>query len=164
MARPSDIEDPIFRAALEEAERLIDEGDYTKASRKCAETYLLLLDQRPDLIPPPRAGLGFGFGFGGPGRPRGRRGGVARRRRRPRGWLRPWPGNAPRLLARPGRHPRHLRRGPQAQPLLREGPLQPDRSPHLLRLHGREGRQRPARAALTPSPTQRRPSARPARP
>ena len=68
MARPSDIEDPAFRAALEEAERLIDEGDYTKASRKCAETYLLLLDQRPDLIPPPGAGLGFGFGLpGGPG-------------------------------------------------------------------------------------------------
>ena len=67
MARPSDIEDPIFRAALEEAERLIDEGDYTKASRKCAETYLLLLDRRPDLIPPPGVGFGFGFGFGGPG-------------------------------------------------------------------------------------------------
>ena len=67
MARPSDIEDPVFRAALEEAERLIDEGDYTKASRRCAETYLLLLDRRPDLIPPPGVGFGFGFGFGGPG-------------------------------------------------------------------------------------------------
>src|SRR3990167_1390567 len=77
MARPSDIEDPIFRAALEEAERLIDEGDYTKASRKCAETYLLLLDQRPDLIPPPGAGLGFGFGFGGPGGPGGGSGGSS---------------------------------------------------------------------------------------
>src|SRR3990170_1204337 len=65
MARPSDIEDPVFRAALEEAERLIDEGDYTKASRRCAETYLLLLDRRPDLVPPP--GVGFGAGFG-PGR------------------------------------------------------------------------------------------------
>ena len=77
MARPSDIEDPAFRAALEEAERLIDEGDYTKASRRCAETYLLLLDRRPDLIPPPGAGLGFGFGFGGPGGPGGGSGGSS---------------------------------------------------------------------------------------
>src|SRR3972149_7961845 len=95
MARPSDIEDPIFRAALEEAERLIDEGDYTKASRKCAETYLLLLDQRPDLIPPPGAGLGFGFGFGGPGGARGGPGGASGGPRGPRRGLCPRAGQAP---------------------------------------------------------------------
>ncbi len=68
MARPSDIEDATFRAAMAEAEKLIDAGDYTKASRKCAETYLLLLDRRPDLIPPPGAGGFGGFGgFGGAG-------------------------------------------------------------------------------------------------
>ena len=68
MAKPFDIEDPAFRAAVEEAERLMDEGDYTRASRRCAETYLQLLDRRPDLIPPPGMGLGFGFGLpGGPG-------------------------------------------------------------------------------------------------
>jgi len=65
MAKPSDIEDPAFRAAVEEAERLMDEGDYTRASRRCAETYLQLLDRRPDLIPPPGMGLGFGFGLSG---------------------------------------------------------------------------------------------------
>src|SRR3972149_5145560 len=92
MARPSDIEDPIFRAALEEAERLIDEGDYTKASRKCAETYLLLLDQRPDLIPPPGAGLGFGFGFGGPGGPGGGAGGGGGGGARPAAGVRAPPG------------------------------------------------------------------------
>ena len=53
MAKPADIQDPTFRSALEEAERLLDEGEYTKAAQTCAETYLLLLDRRPDLLPPP---------------------------------------------------------------------------------------------------------------
>lgn len=70
MARPADIEDPSFRAALEEAERLLDAGEFTKAARKCAETYLQLLDKRPDLVPPPGMGFGgFGFGFGPPAGP-----------------------------------------------------------------------------------------------
>lgn len=43
---------------MESAERSLEEGEYTKAARKCAETYLLLLDKRPDLIPPPGMGLG----------------------------------------------------------------------------------------------------------
>src|SRR3990170_2022029 len=105
MARPSDIEDPVFRAALEEAERLIDEGDYTKASRKCAETYLLLLDQRPDLIPPPGAGLGFGFGFGGPGGPGGGSGGSSGGAAGPPAGFRPGPGTGRRFWARPGGSP-----------------------------------------------------------
>jgi hypothetical protein len=53
MAKPADIQDPTFRSALEEAERLLDEGEYTKAAQTCAETYLLLLERRPDLLPPP---------------------------------------------------------------------------------------------------------------
>jgi hypothetical protein len=53
MANPADIEDPTFRSALEEAERLLDDGDYTGAARTCAETYLLLLARRPELLPPP---------------------------------------------------------------------------------------------------------------
>jgi hypothetical protein len=58
MSTPADIKDPVFRSAVEEADRLLDEGDYTGASRKCAETYLLLLDKHPELIPPKPAALG----------------------------------------------------------------------------------------------------------
>lgn len=60
MATPADIVDPRFREALQEADRLLDEGDYTGASRKCGETYLLLLEKHPELIPapPPAAGGG----------------------------------------------------------------------------------------------------------
>jgi hypothetical protein len=53
VAKPADIQDPTLRAELEEAERLLDDGEYTQAARKCAETYLLLLDRRPELVPPP---------------------------------------------------------------------------------------------------------------
>jgi hypothetical protein len=63
MASPADIVDPAFRAALEEADRLLDEGDFSAASKKCAETYLMLLEQRPELIPPaPPAAGGQGLG------------------------------------------------------------------------------------------------------
>ena len=55
MATSADIKDPAFRQALEEADRLLDAGDYSAASKKCAETYLLLLEQRPELIPAPPA-------------------------------------------------------------------------------------------------------------
>src|SRR5712691_428748 len=53
MAKPTDIQDPTFRSALEEAERLLDEGEYTKSAQTCADTYLMLLAQRPELLPPP---------------------------------------------------------------------------------------------------------------
>ena len=63
MATPADIKDAVFRAALEEADRLLEAGDYTAASKKCAETYLLLLDQDPGLIPaPPSDGGGRSVG------------------------------------------------------------------------------------------------------
>jgi hypothetical protein len=52
MAKPADIQDPAFRSALEEAERLLDDGQYMQAGRLCAETYLRLLEQRPELLPP----------------------------------------------------------------------------------------------------------------
>ncbi|HWO74123.1 MAG TPA: hypothetical protein VNN21_11270 [Dehalococcoidia bacterium] len=57
MAGIADVQDPKFRAALEEVDNLISEGDYTKAARKCAETYVQLLEKRPDFIvlpPDPR--------------------------------------------------------------------------------------------------------------
>jgi hypothetical protein len=53
MASISDIEDATFRAALQEAERQLDDGEYTGAARICAETYLALLSEHPELIPPP---------------------------------------------------------------------------------------------------------------
>ncbi len=59
MASASEIQDPGFRAALDEADRLLDEGDFAGASRKCAETYLLLLEQHPELIPPSSGSTGF---------------------------------------------------------------------------------------------------------
>jgi hypothetical protein len=58
MATPADIKDPAFRAALEEADRLLDAGDYTAAARTCAEAYLKLLELHPELIPPPPGPLG----------------------------------------------------------------------------------------------------------
>jgi hypothetical protein len=57
MLAPSDITDPVFRQALEEADRFLDDGDFAAASRKCAETYLLLLEKHPDLIPADTAAL-----------------------------------------------------------------------------------------------------------
>jgi hypothetical protein len=54
MATPADITDPTFRAAMEEADRLLDAGDFTGVAKKCGETYVLLLEQRPDLLPAPQ--------------------------------------------------------------------------------------------------------------
>jgi hypothetical protein len=53
MAKLSDIKDPTYRAALEESEKLLDEGEYTKAAQKLAETFIQLLNSRADLMPPP---------------------------------------------------------------------------------------------------------------
>jgi hypothetical protein len=50
MPSPSDIADPTFREALRRIESLMDEGDFTGASKHAAETYLVLLDKRPDLV------------------------------------------------------------------------------------------------------------------
>ena len=52
MPSPSDIADPVFRQALEDADRLLDQGDFAAASRRCAEAYLVLLEKHPELIPP----------------------------------------------------------------------------------------------------------------
>ena len=52
MAEPSDIKDPAFRAALQEAERLIDDGDYKAASTKMVDTFIQLVAAHPDMMPP----------------------------------------------------------------------------------------------------------------
>lgn len=59
MPSVAEIADPVFRAALEDADRLLDAGDFAGASRRCAETYLLLLKQHPELLPPYSGPTGF---------------------------------------------------------------------------------------------------------
>jgi len=53
MAEPCDIEDPAFRSALQDAERLIDDGDYKAASSKMVDTFIQLVAAHPELMPPP---------------------------------------------------------------------------------------------------------------
>jgi len=52
MAKPSEIRDPAFRAAIEEADRLLDEGKYVESVRKSADAYVELVEKRPDLLTP----------------------------------------------------------------------------------------------------------------
>ncbi|HWC31485.1 MAG TPA: hypothetical protein VG845_15535 [Dehalococcoidia bacterium] len=59
MPSVADIADPAFREALEDADRLLDDGDFAGASRRCAETYLVLLERHPELIPPHSGPTGF---------------------------------------------------------------------------------------------------------
>jgi hypothetical protein len=53
MAGIAEIRDAGLREALERVDGLIAEGEYTAASKLCAETYLKLLAKRPDFVPPP---------------------------------------------------------------------------------------------------------------
>lgn len=52
MADVADIKDPTYRGALEEAERLIDDGDYKAASTKMVDTFIQLVAAHPELMPP----------------------------------------------------------------------------------------------------------------
>jgi hypothetical protein len=52
MAEPSDIKNPAFRTAVEDAERLIDEGEYNAAATKMVGTFIELVGVRPELLPP----------------------------------------------------------------------------------------------------------------
>jgi hypothetical protein len=60
MATPSDLIDTEMRDAMQNAESLLDEGDYTGGSRALADAYLALLAKHPELIPgpPPEGGAG----------------------------------------------------------------------------------------------------------
>ena len=53
MTSTADIKDPALRQTLEQAERWIDDGEYGKAARSLADTYLGLLERHPELVPPP---------------------------------------------------------------------------------------------------------------
>ena len=50
MPSPSDLTEPAFRDAMENVEKLIDDGDYTGASKAAADTYLRVLEQHPELV------------------------------------------------------------------------------------------------------------------
>jgi hypothetical protein len=53
MAKIEDVQDAKLRGGLEKIDELINSGEYTQAARLCAETYLQLLEKRPDFMPPP---------------------------------------------------------------------------------------------------------------
>lgn len=50
MSSPSDLKDPAFRDAMQKVETLLDDGDYTGASKASADAYLTVLDRHPELI------------------------------------------------------------------------------------------------------------------
>ncbi len=52
MTKPSDISDPAYRGAMETADRLLDDGNYLETVRKCADTYVDLIQRRPDILRP----------------------------------------------------------------------------------------------------------------
>jgi hypothetical protein len=76
MAGPEDIKDPELRASLEEASRLLDEGDYLAVVRLSADVYGRLAQRKPEAIvrPPP------------PGQPVSASGGTPGGAPRARGW------------------------------------------------------------------------------
>lgn len=54
MTKSSDISDPAYRSAVEAADRLLDEGKYLEAVRTCADTFVDLVQKRPDILKPDR--------------------------------------------------------------------------------------------------------------
>jgi hypothetical protein len=53
VAGTKDLTDPAMREAIAEAERALDEGDYTESVRKSAVAFLAVIGSRPDLIVKP---------------------------------------------------------------------------------------------------------------
>jgi hypothetical protein len=51
MLSTSDVTDPMYQAALVEAERALDEGEYNEVVHRCADVYRQLAEGRPDLMP-----------------------------------------------------------------------------------------------------------------
>ena len=52
MLSTSEVTDPMHRAALVEAERALDDGEYSEVVHRCADIYRQLVEARPDLILP----------------------------------------------------------------------------------------------------------------
>jgi hypothetical protein len=53
MTSTADIKDTKLQQQMVDIERWIDDGDYAKAARTCADVYLGLLARHPELLPPP---------------------------------------------------------------------------------------------------------------
>jgi hypothetical protein len=68
MAGPEDVQDMELRACLQEAGRLLDEGDYLGCVRMSVEAYSRLAAQRPGaIVRPPAAGQPVSASGGTPG-------------------------------------------------------------------------------------------------
>jgi hypothetical protein len=52
MTSTADIKDTNLQQQMVEIERWIDDGEYVKAARTCADVYLDLLARHPELLPP----------------------------------------------------------------------------------------------------------------
>lgn len=50
MPNPSELTDATFRETMQRIESMLDDGDYTGASKASADAYLLVLDRHPELI------------------------------------------------------------------------------------------------------------------
>jgi hypothetical protein len=90
MAAPEDVKDAGWRASLQEAGRLLDEGDYLGCVRLSMEVYSRLGERRPDAIVRPPA----------PGQPVSASGGTPGNR------ARPWPSHLGVSLSFEGELPR----------------------------------------------------------
>jgi hypothetical protein len=75
MANPEDVTDPAMRASLEEAGRLLDDGEYLASVRLSVAAYSKLAEMRPEAIARPPA----------PGQPQSANGGTPGTR------VRAWP-------------------------------------------------------------------------
>lgn len=53
MTSTADIQNPTLREQMDQIERWIDDGDYARAARACADVYMDLLARHPELLPPP---------------------------------------------------------------------------------------------------------------
>jgi hypothetical protein len=68
MPTPDDVRDPAFRASLEEANRLLDDGDYLSVVRLSAGVYSQLAERQPAaIIRPPAPGQPVSASGGTPG-------------------------------------------------------------------------------------------------
>ena len=52
MAKPQDLTDPDERRSMEEAEELLNQGQYREVVEKSTQSYLQLIRRRPDILRP----------------------------------------------------------------------------------------------------------------
>ena len=52
MTSTADVQNPALRDQLNEIERWIDDGEYARAARACADIFMALLTRHPELLPP----------------------------------------------------------------------------------------------------------------